>query len=230
MTFGHLMYKTLFFLLGVFTSLQVFAEGDISWVNATNKYSCTKELETCFFDDFNSEEDSKVVDGIFIYLDNINYLSGFYSKKKFLKKLEIISKKNENYAFLIEASIYYHGEGFVRNLDKAIEIVESSPFYNENDPDQMSILGLSYYFKFTEAKDAPLDWYLKAKNYLKKSYQLDENYVTRELAFALIKSRNLQDLELAGDIFRRFAEIGDEDDVYNYDVYLKGMKQLQENY
>ena len=223
------MYQILVFLLALFMSSQVFADGDISWVNAKNKYSCTKELDTCFLEDFTSEEDSKVVDGIFFYLDNINYLSHYYNKTKFLDRLDSISKKNENYAFLIEASIYYHGEGFVQDLDKSIEIIESSPFYNENDPDQMIILGQSYYLKFTRSKEPPLDWYIKAKEYLKKSYTLDRSYATRELAFILIKSRDLDDLELAGDIFRIFSEIGDEEDVYNYEVYIKGMKNLNDN-
>ncbi|CAK3918127.1 hypothetical protein BCV39_21260 [Vibrio sp. 10N.286.55.E10] len=97
------MYQILVFLLALFMSSQVFADGDISWVNAKNKYSCTKELDTCFLEDFTSEEDSKVVDGIFFYLDNINYLSHYYNKTKFLDRLDSISKKNENYAFLIEA-------------------------------------------------------------------------------------------------------------------------------
>ncbi|SBS64004.1 hypothetical protein VAT7223_01961 [Vibrio atlanticus] len=219
----------LVFLLALFISSQVFADGDISWVNAQNKYSCAKELENCFMDDFTSEEDSKVVDGIFLYLDNIDYLSHYYSKTKFLERLAVISKKNENYAFLIEASIYYHGDGFVQDLDKSIDIIESSPFYSENDPDQMIILGKSYYWKFTKSKEPPLDWHIKAKKYLKKSYKLDENYASRELAFILIEDENSEDLELAGDLFRRFAETGDEDDVYTYELYIQSMKQLKDN-
>lgn len=223
------MYQILFFLLTIFNSSQAFAEGDISWVNAENRHSCTKELELCFLDDFTSEDDSKVVDGIFLYLDNIDYLSDYYSKDKFLDDLGEISKKNKNYAFLIEASIYYHGEGFVQDLDKSIDIIESSPFYNENDPDQMVILGQSYYLKFKAEKEPSLDLYLKAKDYLKKSYDLDKNYATRDLAFLLIKSKDIEDLELAGSIFKTFAEVGDEDDVYNYEVYLKGMRKIKEN-
>ena len=58
---------------------------------------------------------------------------------------------------------------------------------------------------------------------------MDKSYATRELAFILIKSRDLDDLELAGDIFRIFSETGDEEDVYNYEVYIKGMKYLKDN-
>lgn len=226
---GHFMYQTIIFLLALFTSSHALAEGDTSWLNAKNKYSCSMDLEQCFLDDFLSEDDEKVVDGIFLYLDNIDYLSNYYSKTKFLKNLAVISKKNENFAFLIEANIYLDGDNFEQDLDKSIEIIESSPFYNENDPDQMVILGRSYYLKFTMAKESSLDLYLNAKKYLKKSYELDESYATRELAFLLVKSRDLKDLKLAGDIFRVFSETGDADDVYNYEVYIKGMKQLKDN-
>lgn len=93
----------------------------------------------------------------------------------------------------------------------------------------MIILGRSYYLKFTMSKEPPLDWYLKAKKYLKKSYELDKSYVTRELSYILTRSRDMKELELAGDIFKFFADTGDEDDVYNYEVYIEGMRQLRAN-
>lgn len=223
------MYQMLVFLLVLFMTPQVFSEEDTSWLNARNKYFCSKDLEQCFLDDFSSEDDAKVVDGILLYLENIDYLSNYYSKKKFLSELEIISKKNKSFAFLIEASIYFNGEGFVQDVDRSIEIVESSPFYNESDPNQMIILGRSYYLKLTMSNKPPVDWYLKAKKYLKKSYELDKSYVTRELSYVLVRSRDMEDLELAGEIFKFFAETGDEEDVHNYDVYIRGMKEIEEN-
>lgn len=223
------MYQMLVLLLGLFMSPQVFSEGDTSWLHAKSEHSCTKELEQCFLDDFSSEDDAKVVDGILLYLDNIVYLSNYYDKKKFLNELAVISKENENFAFLIEAGIYFNGGVAEQNVDKAIEIIESSQFYNENDPDQMVILGRSYYLKFAMSNEPPFDLYLKAKEYLNKSYELDKSYVTRELAFILTRSRDMKELELAGDIFKFFADTGDEDDVYNYEVYIEGMRQLREN-
>lgn len=222
------MYQTLIFLLALFTSSHVLGEGDTSWLNARNEYSCSTELEQCFLDNFSSEDDKKVVDGIFLYLENIDYLSNYYSKTKFLKELAVISKENENFAFLIEAGIYFNGEGFEKNLDKSIEIIESSAFYNENDPDQMILLGLSYYNKYTTSNEHPLDWYLKAKKYLKKSYELDNGYVTRELSYVLAGSKDMQELELAGDVFKFFSETGDEDDVYNYEVFIHSKREIKE--
>lgn len=223
------MYQMLAFLLVLFMSPQVFSEGDTNWLNPENKYYCAKELETCFLDDFPSEDDAAVVDGIFLYLDNIDYLSNYYSKEKFLNELAVISKKNKNFAFLIEASIYFNGGVVEQNVDKAIEIIESSPFYNESDPNQIIILGRSYYLKFTMSKKPPVDWCLKAKEYLKKSYELDKAYVTRELSYILARSTDMKELELAGEVFKFFAETGDEGDVYNYEVYLKGMRKIKEN-
>ncbi|MDE1327266.1 hypothetical protein [Vibrio aestuarianus] len=223
------MYQMLAFLLVLFMSPQAFSEGDTNWLNPENKYYCAKELEICFLDDFSSEDDAAVVDGIFLYLDNVDYLSNYYSKEKFLNELAVISKKNKNFAFLIEASIYFNGGVVEQNVDKAIEIIESSPFYNESDPNQMIILGRSYYLKFTMSKKPPVDWYLKAKKYLKKSYELDKAYVTRELSYILARSTDMKELELAGEVFKFFAETGDEGDVYNYEVYLKGMRKIKEN-
>ncbi|MDE1264052.1 hypothetical protein [Vibrio aestuarianus] len=223
------MYQMLAFLLVLFMSPQVFSEGDTNWLKPENKYYCAKELETCFLDDFSSEDDAAVVDGIFLYLDNIDYLSNYYSKEKFLNELAVISKKNKNFAFLIEASIYFNGGVVEQNVDKAIEIIESSPFYNESDPNQMIILGRSCYLKFTMSKKPPVDWSLKAKEYLKKSYELDKAYVTRELSYILARSTDMKELELAGEVFKFFAETGDEGDVYNYEVYLKGMRKIKEN-
>ena len=221
------MYQILVFFLVVLISPQVFSEGDTSWLKAKNKYSCSKELEQCFVDDFSSEDDEKVVDGIFLYLENINYLSKHYSKTKFLKDLSVISEKNEKFAFLIEAGIYFNGGAFEKNIDKSIEIIESSLFYNENNPDQMIILGQSYYIKYTTSKEHPLDWYLKAKKYLKKSYELDNSYVTRELSYILAGSRDMKELELAEDVFKFFAKTGDEGDVYNYEVFIQSKRGIK---
>ncbi|MDE1243288.1 hypothetical protein [Vibrio aestuarianus] len=141
-----------------------------------------------------------------------------------MEELSKKSRKNKKQAFLIEASIYFYGEHFNQNYDKAIEIIESSQFFSESEPEQLIILGQSYYFKYILSDMTSSSFYFKAKKYLRKSYELDSGYATRELAFLLIRSESLDDLEIAGDIFEIFANEGKEEDIRNYKAYLRAIE------
>lgn len=199
-------------------------KGDTSWITVFDDKECRERLEDCFDEKFFSEDELEVVQGAFLYLDNISVLASHYDINKFLSKLAVLSKNNKEDLFLLEAMIYYHGEHVEQDLDKASNIIENSDFFNKNNPDHLKALGKIYYIKFMTTGKENKSYYEKAKGLLFQAYSYDERYATRALAILLIRSHEVSDFKLAGKLFKFFAENGSSVDKKRYQIYLETVK------
>lgn len=214
------MYRMILILVSVLFSNISLGKGDTSWITVNSDYGCKNEMEQCFLDAFGSNDDSRVVESIYYYLDNVDRLSEHYSIGLFLEQLISISKVNENGAFLLEASIYYHGEHVPRDINKSIGIMESNRFFDYKDPVHLILLGKAYYMQFMLTGRSVEEYYVKARVYLLKAYAINNDYATRALAHILIRSNDSNDFALAGKLFEMYAKGGSENDKKSYQLYV----------
>lgn len=202
-------------------------KGDTNWVTLSDDKECRERLEDCFDERFFSENDLEVVQAAFLYLDNISLLSHHYSLPSFLKRLSAQSKTNKADLFLYEAMIYFHGEHVEQDMDKAISILESSKYLSYNNPEHLLALGQAYYVKFMSTGRSNEDYYEKAKSLLLKAYEFDDEYMTRALAMILFLSNDKSDFDMAGRLFKHFADTGNSSDIKRYKFYLDTLQNLQ---
>ncbi|MGR5284384.1 hypothetical protein ACP3V5_03625 [Vibrio maritimus] len=205
----------------LFISLATNANGDTSWVSVFEAERCGKNVEACFEKLWNSKSDSDVVKAIYVYLDSYDILNNEIPIDSFMDKLSQVSKENKRAAFVLEASIYYHGEHVERDLQLAKSILEDSRFFSFDNPEHLTMLGMIYYQILEESGLTNQDAYYKALSYLKRAYSIDNRYKNRALALMLFSSGDKKDRAESGELFRYYAINGTKEDKERYNVYLE---------
>lgn len=200
-----------------------YGKGDTSWLTTEDDYLCEKSIDQCFYDGFFAKDDWENMKAIYFYLDNINELSKHYSIEDFLNRLSFLSKTNKEGVFLLESSIYFHGENTPRDIEKSITILESNTAFDFNNPKHLMMLGKSYYLKYNLSDKKEIIDIDKAKKYLLNAYEQGDKYATRALAYTLVRSHDFNEFKLAGKIFKMFSETGKENDIKRYQIYLRAL-------
>ena len=189
--------------------------------------SCRQSIEMCFDSKFYSENDDDVIKAIILYLDNYNQMKEHYEYRLLLENMSKISKVGDNNLFLLEANIYFQGFHVPQSGSKAVNVLESNDLFNYEDPQHLVVLGNAYYIKYLENKKEIEEDLVKAKGYFLKAYNMGREHATRALALILVNSSNIEDVIMAGEVLRYFAEseIGTKLDRDKYNKYLDVMKE-----
>lgn len=191
---------------------------------------CLNSLTVCFDKNYHSNLNDQIVGAIILYLSNFDTLSKHYPYGLLLKRINELSTEVTGDLFQVEAIIYLNGTHVPADFDKAIHIMESNPSFNERDPDDLILLGVAYWMKFSTTGKNDVVSYKQAKQLLLRAYEFGEQYSTKYLAFVLLATENVEDVKLAGKVLKylAFYSAATEDDKKRYQMYLNINKDVKQ--
>lgn len=217
------MFKIILTICLLLLPVTVTARGDTDWLEVDYDEQCYIEIEKCFANEFYSNDDTSVYTGFLLFLDNYNVLSKHYNAETIFNRVSRLSKENTKGLFLIEARLYLYGPHVSIDLDRALNIMNSSKYLDENNPDHAILLGAIYYQLYLKSKKTNTFYANRAIELLLFSYNYDERYSTRGLVVLLIGKNNFSDFKKAGPVLKYLAQHGGDKEKQYYQEYLEAL-------